>query len=71
MNEKTCTSCRFYKEEHVHHQVPGSRFPDPPSSGRCRRYPPLPFDRGGSGMPVAYAFPVVTPADWCGEFSPR
>ena len=27
MNEKTCTSCRFYKEEHVHHQLPGSRFP--------------------------------------------
>lgn len=54
---ETCTSCRFFIMD------------DPKDdAGYCRRFPPV-YVSSEDGASIAY--PVVVPADWCGEYKRR
>lgn len=58
-----CKNCKFY-------------FPDGwTTKGKCRRYPPQVIVRDASGFlsdgSSESQFPIVNPADWCGEFKQK
>ena len=51
-----CTQCKY-----------SDMAPDG-QAGYCRRYPPIAIhDEEGAD----FTFPVIDPADWCGEFARR
>ena len=56
-----CKNCKFYLSSWT-------------SKGKCRRFPPQVVNDGGgllSSGEVESKFPVVNPADWCGEFKQK
>ena len=50
----TCKYCKFYKGDI--------------DFGSCHRYPPKEVSKGISLATTYAIFPLVTVADWCGEF---
>lgn len=61
-----CGTCEFY-----------AGYPDPSTTGVCRRYPPqmlMTKQQEAGGMPWDEALPyrpTVIESDWCGEYKRR
>lgn len=66
---KNCRTCHFYPR-HLEENINGSK------ESECRRYPPVLVPHhdhqrtGNQQKAVAWAFPVMSESDGCGEHKP-